>query len=207
MLYKKPEIKSYSAGDLVEIIGPCQSQYTTTTFYTTTGNSSVNVDGMVSSAGDVAASWNIEVGDTSPSDIILRGFIGFDISSIQGMTIVSATLRLYQYTVTGTPYTTLGTIVADHVNFGSSLDAADYSAAALTSSIGTISNSATIEWKTLDVSSYVQADINSSRTSSQYRIRFTTGTDSDGIEDLSRNESVENFGSTGNRPELVVTYR
>lgn len=78
---------------------------------------------------------------------------------------------------------------------------------ALTNNIGTISNNTTVEWKTLDVASYVQADLDAGRTSSQYRIRFTRNTDSDGVQDATFFESVENSGGTGNAPQLVVTYR
>lgn len=204
MLYKKPEIKSYSAGDILEEIGPCQNQYSTT-LYTTTGNSSVNVDGAVWSDGAFYTNL-LQNGDDS-SNSYGRGLVGFDISSLQGWTIVSATLRLYQDTVDPAAYTSLGTVVVDHINFGSSVDSGDLTGGTLTSNIGTLSTSATIEWKTLDVSSYVQADINAGRTSSQFRTRFTTNTDSDGVRDLAFFDDSENTGGTGNRPQLVVTYR
>lgn len=181
MLYIKPVLKSYSAVDIIEELGPCQNQYTAT-FYTTTGNSSVNVDGHVWNDSPVVTDWGIGVGDSAPNNTTAKGFVGFDISSIAGRTAVSATLRVYQANIYGgTPYTDLGNILVDHVNFGSSLDSGDYSAGALTSNIGTISNNSTLEWKTLDVSSYVQADINAGRTSSQFRFRFyPNDTDSDG---------------------------
>lgn len=96
MQYKKPEIKSYTSRDLLEEIGPCQSQYTTTTFYTTTGNVS-NGDGTLMSPGNDSVLGLIDVGDdTSTPDAYDRDFFGFDISSISGRTIVSATLRIYQ---------------------------------------------------------------------------------------------------------------
>lgn len=207
MLYKKPEIKSYSASDIIEEIGPCQNQYTTTTFYTTTGNSAVNVDGEIRS--DNFVDEGIDIGDR-PDNTYFRSFVGFDISSIQGSTIVSATLRVYQAQALLDPYT-LGTIVVDHVNFGSSIDFGDFGnesgSDALTPNIGTLSTNATQEWKTLDVTNYVQADINTGRTSSQFRLRFNTNTDSDGIQDMVNMEAIEDFLSTGNNPELVVTYR
>jgi hypothetical protein len=204
MLYREPHIKSYSTDVFIEIFGPCQNQYAAT-FYTTTGNGSVNVDGYVRNDGITVNTTISSTGDTN-SNVGERGLVGFDISSIQGKTVVSATLRIYQYIVTGSPYTDLGTIVVDHINFGSSMDVGDYSLAALASNIGTISSNATYEWKTLDVTSYVQADLVAGRTSSQYRIRFTTETDLGGDTDYSGFESAENNGSTGNKPELVVTY-
>lgn len=202
--YKKPTITSYTAEDLIEHIGPCQNQYSAT-LYTTTGNSSVNADGYVGSNSIVVTDSYVSPGDVA-TNAYYRGFFGFDISSLQGRTIVSATLRIYQWTVDASAYTDLGSMLVDHVNFGSSLDTSDFSTS-LTSNIGTISSNTTIEWKTLDVGSYLQADLNASRTSSQYRIRFTTNTDSDSTQDAAFFESAENSGSTGNRPELVVTYR
>lgn len=204
-MYIKPEIKSYSTEDIIEALGPCQNQYTTT-LYTTTGNSAVNVDGDVWSDGTVTDDGSVFTGDDS-DNTYARGLFGFDVSSIQGRTIVSATLRIYQSdTPTGTPYTSLGSIVVDHVNFGSSMDSSDLTGGTLTSNIGTISNNTTLEWKTLDVASYVQADLTAGRTSSQYRTRFTTNTDSDGGQDMAFFEDAENTDGTGNTPQLVITY-
>lgn len=217
-LYEKPVIKSYSADDLLEVLGPSQSQYgqdggptQETTLYTTTGNSAVNVDGYVYSTGTVEQGASINAGDyeTVRPDASLRGFVGFDISSIQGRTIVSATLRVYE-TVTGDAdevYLKLGNLVVDHVNFGSNLDSSDHSGGTLTSNIGTISTSGTSEWKTLDVTTYVQADVDAAptRTSSQYRLRFTTDINDDGINDVIRIEDADNTRGTGNIPELVVS--
>lgn len=205
MLYKRPEIKSYSAGDLLEEFGPCQNQYSAT-FYTTTGNSSVNVDGFVGSNSLVDTNNYVSPGDVATNDYY-RGFFGFDISSLQGRTIVSATLRIYQFSSDASAYTDLGNLTVDHMNFESSLGTGDFSAGALTTNIGTISNNTTTEWKTLDVSSSVQADINTPRTSSQFRILFDVGTDSDGAQDAAFFESAENTGGSGNPPQLVVTYR
>jgi len=207
MLYRKPEIKRYSADDLLEELGPIQSQYTqyTITLYTRNGNNSVNVDGNISITGLVTTDLNLVVGD-SLGEGGMRNVVGFDISSIpSGSTIVSATLRMYQYSITGTPYS-LGTIAVDHVNFSTSIDSGDYSGGTISSSIGTISNNTTVEYKTLAVTAHVQADLTAGRTSSQYRLGFTT-TVGPGSDNMALFESAENYGSTGNRPELVVTYR
>lgn len=193
---------------MIEEIGPCQNQYSAT-LNTTTGNSSVNVDGFIGNNSLVATNNYVSPGDvTSPTNEYYRGFFGFDISSIQGRTIVSATLRIYQFSADASVYADLGSLIVDHVNFGSSLDASDFpDGTTLTNNIGTISTNTTVEWKTLDVASYVRADLNASRTSSQYRIRFTTNTDSDGVQDAAFFESAENTGGTGNAPQLVVSYR
>lgn len=205
VLYKKPGVMSYSACDIVEKLGPCQNQYTTTILHTTTGNSSRNVDGYIDSEGDITYNASNKVGD-QPDNTFMYILVGFDISGIHS-TVVSATLRLYQLSVGGSPYTNLGNLVADHVDFGTSIDGADFTGGTLTSNIGEISTSATLGWKTMDVTTYVQRDLDRGVTSSQFRLRFTKNTDSDGDVDLSDFESAENFGGTKSYPQLVVTYK
>lgn len=208
-IYKKPILKSYSAKEIIEEIGPCQSQYTTT-LYTTTGNSSVNVDGLIEFTNPVYSVYSsiaLSVGEGPAAGSYDRSFVGFDISSLTGRTIVSATLRIYQ-DLASDPYgdSKLGNVLVDHVNFGTSLDSADFGAAALTSNIGAISTNSTLEWKTLDVTTYVQNDLNSGRTSSQFRLRFTN-TSNGPPQNQAIFESAENYRSTNNKPELVVIYQ
>lgn len=205
-LYDKPVLRSYSAEEMLEEIGPCQSLYSTT-LYTTSGNSGT-ADGYICSDGTVdtgGAGESITIGDDNVPEYY-RGFVGFNISSLQGWTIVSATLRVYQVDYMNTPYVLLGTIVADHVDFDGSLKATDLDSVALTANIGTISTNVTLEWKTLDVKNYVQADLNAGRTTSQFRLRFTTNTAGGFTTDQAYFEDVEGDGGTGNKPELVVTY-
>lgn len=167
-------------------------------------NSTQGVDGFITSSGSVLTWTQAMVGDTFV-DTGVRGFLSFDISSIPpGSNIISATLRNYQEAVLGTPYTDLGNIIVDHLDYGANLDAADYNLAALQDNIGTLSNNASIEFKTLDVTARLQDDINNGRARSQYRMLFPTPTDNDSIEDAAFFTSA-NIG--GNTPELVVTYQ
>lgn len=207
--YYKPMLISYSKDELSEALGPCQNQYLTGTFYTTTGNITVNVDGDVhGDDGWVVYNEGVGVGDFVDNNYT-RGFVGFNINDLQGKTIVSATLRLYQAnSIEGSPYTKLGNIIVDHFNFGDHMKGADCLGAALVSNIGTISNNTTTEWKTMDVTNYVQSDLNAGRTSSQYRLRFyPLDKLADGVRDLVEFESAENHTLTGNYPELVVVYK
>lgn len=204
MLYKKPEIKSYSAGDLLEEFGPCQGQYTTVTLNTISGSSGINIDGWAVSTTANSTANEILAGDNG-FNMGFRGLLGFDLSSIPtGSTIVSATLRAYQVSIASSPYADLGgAIRTDVIDFGTSLDAADYSSAALNSNIGNISTDATIgEWKTLDVTSYVQSRLSGGNI--QFRLYFPAETDSDGVADTARFSSAD---SLLNIPELVVTYK
>jgi hypothetical protein len=134
-----------------------------------------------------------------------RQFFSFDISQIPaGSTIVQATLRLYQVNVTGTPYTELGNVVIDHLDYGASLDGTDYAAPALTSNAGTLSNNATLEYKQVGVAAAVQADLAAARTRSQFRTRFSTADFSnDGTSDYVQFADED---SPTNRPVLVVVY-
>lgn len=211
MKYLKPEVKSYSISDIIEEIGPCQNQYTTTTFYTSTAATGVNLDGNAWSNNDddLVDDAGLYIGDDIPENYS-RAFLGFDISSIAGRTIVSATLRVYQEQHNGDPYSTLsGRVLVDHVNFGSTYGAGDFAGNTLTTNIGTISNNSTFERKTLDVSTYVQADLTAGRTSSQFRLYFSwdQGIPDDAEVDSIEFDDAEGSGGTANRPELVVTYR
>jgi hypothetical protein len=211
MLYEKPIFKSYSSAEILEKLGLLQNQYhpdptdQTVTFYTAPGDNIVNLDGTV---GTGWAGTNITfAGNEGGGTGYWRGFVGFDLSSIAGKTIVSATLRVYQASIQNEPYSNIGSLVVDHVDFGTSLPLAGHVAdGTLTSNIGTISTNANLEWKTLDVKNYVQADLNASRTSSQYRVRFTTDSYPTQTNTMQL-EDAENSRGTGHTPELVVTYR
>jgi len=191
--YRKPEIVSYSDVGVLDGFGACQNAYTVT-LYTTTGNSAVNVDGNVYDDGEVIDDDGIFEKIVSENS---RGLLGFDISSLAGRTIVSATLRVYQIANDDVG----NTIIVDHIIFGNSMTADDYSVAALNSNIGTISNNANLEWKELNVKSYVQEDLTAGRTSSQYRFMFSAS-----IDGSANFVDAEDKGHTGNRPELVVVY-
>jgi hypothetical protein len=137
-----------------------------------------------------------------------RQFYSFDLSSIPaGSQIVSATLRLYQATVVGAPYTELGNVIVDHVDYGPTLEGtADFGVAPLAGNVGTLSSAATAEYKTLVVTARVQADVSALRTRSQYRLRFSTADFSnDAGSDFVQFTEAESPG--GNNPQLVVIYR
>lgn len=161
------------------------------------------LDGFVASSGSVLNNiQDIQVGDNQVNNVA-RGFVSFDITGIPpGSNILSATLRVYQNGVNGTPYTDLGNVIVDHLDYGPTLDSSDFSLAPLLGNIGTLSNNTTIEYKTLVVTARVQNDINNSRTRSQYRMLFTTQTDNDNVED----SSFFIAGGYANPPQLVVTY-
>ena len=172
---------------------------------TLTLNSTRGLDGYVTSTGSAVTWSQAEVGDNSVN-IAVRGFLSFDISGIPlSANIISATLRVYQEGVNGTPCADLGNVIVDHLDYSTTLDGTDYDLAALQSNVGTLSNNAAIEYKTLHVTARVKADINDGRARSQYRLLLPTHTDSDNFEDAAFFTSAN--CCTNSLPELVVTYQ
>jgi len=168
---------------------------------TITGTASL--DGWRASNNGGNTTWYIQIGRNAT--LTERGFASFDISSIpSGKTIDEATLRLYQGEVVGSPYSSLGSLIVDHLDYGDSLGTEDLNASATTSNIGTLTSNATVEWKDLLVTNPLKADISSGRSRSQFRLRFTS--EATGSDAWARFESGDNYLSTGNRPQLVVKY-
>lgn len=167
------------------------------------------LDGYVTSAGFVSTNSTngIAVGDNA-ADEGRRGFVRFNIAGLPaGVEIVSAELRLAQAAVLGAPYATLGTVRVDHVDLGVGLDAGDYAAAPLLSNFAVLSSDAVLTVKVVDVKARVLADIAAARTTSDYRLRFPTASDLDGVIDSALFEDVENNNATGVFPELVIEYK
>jgi hypothetical protein len=138
-----------------------------------------------------------------------RQFFSFSLADIpDGATIISASLELFQANDYGNPFTDLGNVVVDHLDYGTTLDGADYNMPALTSNIGTLSDNTTEEYKILDVTTYVQTDHAAARDYSQYRVRFSLqDNDDDGARDsVSFTDAEDSCCSTGNLPRLVVEY-
>jgi hypothetical protein len=167
------------------------------------------LDGFVTDDGfvDTATSSAIAVGDTDGTfDNHARGFVRFDRSNLPpGATIVSATLRLHQSAVVGSPYATHGDVVVDHVDVGTSLDAGDFGALPLIPALGVLSDDAGIESKDVDVTAAVLADVLAGRITSDFRLYFPLASDSDGAEDYVQFNDVEDhFGD--DVPLLEIEY-
>ncbi|MDH5487739.1 MAG: hypothetical protein OEY53_09590, partial [Gammaproteobacteria bacterium] len=104
-----------------------------------------------------------------------RQFYSFDLAKIPLGTIVTAAiLRLYQASVSGLPYDgTMGSVVVDHVNYGTALEGTDFAAATLLGNAGTLSRDANLGYKILEVTGQMESDLNNARLRSQYRLRFS----------------------------------
>lgn len=88
--------------------------------------STPGLDGFVQASGSVdPISTSLAAGD-STANAVARFFVSFPLGGIPaGATILSATLEVRQSAVIGTPYSDLGLLVVDHLDYGGVLDAAD----------------------------------------------------------------------------------
>ncbi len=145
--------------------------------------------------GANAGSMIVSAGGNLPRT---RGFCSFALpGSITGAQVVSATLRAHQEVVFRTGY---GELVVDHMDYGSQLEESDFDAPALRAAIGILSRTATIEYKTLNVTNAVRTDIDENRGRTQFRLRWA---------DEPATDAAVFFESTINQfpPELVIRYR
>jgi hypothetical protein len=197
------------------------SSFTTFRQLTANLNSIAALDGDVRSDGTVNGCSGVNafcVGDSGAvGNASYRGFLSFDLSSLpaelQSANIISATLKVYQEGVSGTPYSDLDDcfifgcddLLIDHVNYGSSLNDSDFDATVL-QALGELSDTTTVEYKTFDVKA-AAADDWDNRSSrgdrSQYRLRFAKLTDGDGVFDAAEFTSGD---AASNKPQLQITY-
>ena len=142
--------------------------------------------------------------------LVARQFYSFELAGIPStVSVRSATLRLHQANVEGSPYGTgnLGSVIVDHVNYGTSLQSADYNAISLTQNIGTLSADATQAYKTLNVATSVANDILVSRLRSQYRLRFSNENSINAQDDYVQFTDAEDSCCGVNKPpQLLITF-
>lgn len=164
-------------------------------------------DGMVWSSGyaysDLA--W-LYAGDNTENGHG-RAFVSFALSQLPASaTVTAATLGLYQQPATGTPYETLGSLLAERVAYGPSLDAGDLTLPARDSTSYVLSNSAAEGWKTVDVTPSVSAAWSDRAVLSdlvQFRMRFIQNSNANFLDDFA---SLASGDALVNKPYLLVTY-
>ncbi|MCU0699388.1 MAG: Ig-like domain-containing protein [Myxococcaceae bacterium] len=184
------------------------------------------IDGHVTNAGTVSTGAStLIVGDTG-SNVALRSFVSFDLSSIPASTlaITSADLVMYLSGVAGNPQSTLGgNVRLERVAVGPALAASAYGATRLDGVLDEVSygpTSLASGWKRATVHAFVLDDWSQRAqrgNRSQFRLRFPN--------ELSANQTADSLsyysgntvlttcprfgrGVTGNscRPYLVVEY-
>jgi DNA-binding beta-propeller fold protein YncE len=166
---------------------------------------SVDIDPI----GDGPKTGGLE--DFLVTPLVARQFYSFEMTGIpSSVSVRSATLRLHQANVEGSPYGAgnLGSVIVDHVNYGTTLESADYNAAALTPNIGTLSTDASLAYKTLNVATSVASDILASRSRSQYRLQFSSENSINSENDYVQFTDAEDSCCAANRPpQLVITIQ
>lgn len=173
-------------------------------------------DGLVVDQGLAFAAIEPSTGDLPNAVSRFRAVFTFDLSQIpQGARLVSARLNVYQREVRGLPYDPDpivglgGRLLVDHIDTGgvfNNLGNDLWSRYLVEQNIGVLSQDPQIEYKTLNVTTQVQADLTAARTTSQYRVYFPRVTNGDGVEDRAFFVDAEDTGATGNVPLLVITY-
>ena len=183
--------------------------------------SSATLDGHIRSDGEVnspdCSTTLICIGDSSAVDNAqYKGYLSFNLASLEtdGLTtsdrIVSANLRVYQFSATGTPYSDLKLgskgLIVEHTSYGSTLTAADFNNDLL-GAFPETGQSAAVAWKDFDGGrDFVRNDWDNRATRgnrSQYILYFAKATDGDGVADIARFNSSD---SADHHPELVVKF-
>jgi hypothetical protein len=181
---------------------------------TVTRASQPALDGFRSNNGGGNAGVYIAVGNGNmvgdPAyELVTRGFLSFDLSGIPaGADVTTVELRFYQVEVEGNPYGKLGNLLLKHVDYGPSLEDADYNSPELGSAILS-AHTSPMEWYVITsevIANWIEEDLAAGRSRFQMRLQFSTETDGDGGQDGVRFESGDNYLGTGNVPSLTITY-
>ena len=135
----------------------------------------------------------------------VRSFVSFPLPEVPyGYELDSAYINLYQGASFGNSVPDVFPIwdmtsgsyevpcYVDHVDYGSTLDVGDFNSGVLENCIGIISETPEDGWRELEITQYVQEDIQEEREYSQYRICFPINTDYDDLDDLLLYGSGEN---------------
>lgn len=180
--------------------------------------STASLDGYARSDGTASATGSPATGDKDAIyfGVGWRQLYSFDISSLPtNSTIASAILRLYQCDVEGFPYTYMGNVIVDHVDYGGVFDpfGSAYNGATVAPGIGTLSATTSLGYRSLDITTSAQDDLTAlpPRTRSQYRLRFSIeDSNLDGNNDFVQFTDAEDSpcagqASTNQPPELALT--
>ena len=172
------------------------------------------LDGFRANNGGGNTTVDVRVGNGSffgspTEELVIRGFMSFDLTGIPSTADVkSIELKFYQVNVTGTPYAKLGNLLIKHVDYGPTLDNADFDAPELHSA--TLSpHTGSGQWYTITattIGDWIETDLAAGRTRFQFRLQFSSEKDGDGLQDTASFESGENYFGTGNVPQLTITY-
>lgn len=148
------------------------------------------IDALTQSLGNdgvVVSPPSGAVGKSNFTNTFFRVFASFQLPALpSGAMLESAQLTGVQESTTGSPYTKLGNLKAQHVNFAQ-FDANTFSATPIGNVIGDFSTNLTVETKMLAVTAQAlddYANLAARGGRSQYRLEFPLGTNNDGVRDF-----------------------
>lgn len=139
----------------------------------------------------------------------VHGVMDFDLGAVPATaTIVSAVLRTSHIDAQGMPYFNLGgEMRVGHVDFGATVEGADFDTAPLVANLGALSLSTTNGDRSLDVTAAVQADHTAARVRSTFRVYFpVVGTAAAQTDTSILQDPVDLDGTGSQRPVLVITW-
>ncbi|HWZ60207.1 MAG TPA: hypothetical protein VNW46_14615 [Gemmatimonadaceae bacterium] len=153
--------------------------------------------------------------DAFSPNFTMRGLVTFNMKAVpQKATISAATLQLAQCDIVGSPYSTLGSILVDHVPVMTHLDTASYDTTATNAAIATLATDSTLGLKTAAVTSSVAADRAAGDTLVQFRLHFSAADgNNNGVNDyaaFSADSALTTLCTPGiqaHRPLLIVTFQ
>ena len=129
----------------------------------------------------------------------------FDLSEIPaGATVVSARLSTFTESTLGDPEAMMALMRIDHVNYATNFPANFGAMQQLDINFATIADINTLGRKDIDVTQQVQADVDASRTRSQYRLRPAVESDFDPVTDMAFLTDGEDTAGTGELPMLII---
>jgi hypothetical protein len=101
--------------------------------------------------------------------------MGFTLPTLAGRGVVDSA-KAYVW-VCGSPVTSVGTVLLDHVHFGAALnDSLAFRADSLQNDVGTVTADTITGFHSVTVTSSVQGDYSAKRPDSEYRMRFVPTT-------------------------------
>lgn len=164
--------------------------------------------GIVGQSADTANDQPPAVGDFSASiggQIV--GYYSFDVSQIPaGARIVSARLSLFSARTLGDPQAMMVHVKVDHVNYGGVFPQALIAGASLDFDFAQIQDLNVTGRKDIDVTAKLQDDLDSGRSTTQYRLRGAVGTNNDNQVDVVIFTDAEDTDGFGELPLLIVEY-
>jgi hypothetical protein len=105
-----------------------------------------------------------------------RLLIQYALPKLSGKGVVDSA-KMYDFACSSGPNAFTDSVVVDHVNWGAIYhDSASWGSQTLQANVGTMVRDTTSGWKSLDVTSSVQADYAAKRANTQYRLEFAFST-------------------------------